>query len=99
MRIPQRFKLFGQTIEVVDDTTLAADNQMGFADYHRGLVLLLPISESFRASEITREQTFCHELVHHLFRSAGVPDKLHCERTVEILGCLLHQALTTMEYE
>jgi len=109
MRIPKRFKLLGFTIEVTKDPTLMQDrNWRGAADYEEMSIRLQPISEAFKSSTERVEQTFCHELMHHLAYHAGdtinhmLPDDKYLhqqEAFIDLMGSLLHQALTTMEYD
>ena len=104
MEIPKRFKLFGQTIEVVFDPTLTHEKDWnGAASYRNGAIKLQPNSEHTPRKQDHIEQTFCHELTHYLLYAANAKagDKyLHQdEDLVEIVGCLLHQALTTMEHD
>ena len=106
MKIPKRFKLFGATIDVVDNPSLQRDrNWAGSSDYEQHKIELVPISDSFEVSRASYEQTFCHELAHFLCHGAGgvinskLGEYLHQnEEFVELLGMLLHQAITTMEY-
>lgn len=107
MKIPKRFKLMGATIEVKEDPTLMFDrNWHGSADFSRGEISLQPINAAFPVSATTREQTFLHELVHHIAFHAGaavnheLKQNLHKnEDFTDLFSALLHQALTTMEYE
>lgn len=107
MKIPKRFKLMGATIEVVENPKLPQDrNWAGLADFEKHRIELVPISESYDVSLAKYEQTFCHELAHFLCHGAGgvINHKLdgylhHDEEFVDLLGCLIHQALDTMEYE
>ena len=104
MKIPKRFKLFGQTIEVKFDPDLLDQHDwQGAASYRRGEIRLLPYSECTPRKQEQIEATFCHELTHFLLYAANIKidDKwLHQDEVVtELIGSLLHQALTTMEYE
>lgn len=107
MRIPKRFKLLGRTIEVVENPRLMQDrNWCGAACYEEGKIELQPSSEAYKAAPDKLEQTFCHELSHFLLYHAGgtvnheLKQMAHQnEELVDLLGSLLHQALTTMEYE
>lgn len=108
LRIPKRFKLLGHTIEVVENKRLAHDhNWNGAACYDETRIELLPISEQHPFSMTKHEQTFCHELSHFLLYHAGAAINHELggkyvhqnEEFVDLLGSLIHQALTTMEYE
>lgn len=108
MNIPKRFKLLGHTIDVADNERLSFErNWTGAACYEECRIELMPISERYPAHSTKREQTFCHELSHFLLYYAGAAINHELggkyahqnEELVDLLGSLLHQALTTMEYE
>lgn len=107
MKIPKRFKLLGRTIEVKEDPELLHErNWTGSANYTKGLINLQPINATYPATPEKRGQIFCHEFVHHIAYHAGaainheLSKQLHDnEEFVDLFGSLLHQALTTMEYE
>jgi predicted SprT family Zn-dependent metalloprotease len=106
MKIPKSFQLLNRTITITYDTELiyASDNK-GLSRYRFNDIVLQPASETCPISDI--EQTFYHELTHWLLWFAGAMYKgkeEHCnmhrdEDFVDLLSCLLHQALSTMEYE
>jgi len=104
MKIPKRFKLFGQTIEVGFDPDLIDERDWcGSSSHRRNLIKLAPPSITHPRSNAQIEATFCHEFVHQIFYAAGFKidgEYAHSnEDVVDIVGNLLHQALTTMEYE
>ncbi|MFZ4856159.1 MAG: hypothetical protein ACOYL3_07155 [Desulfuromonadaceae bacterium] len=108
MRIPKRFKLLGHTIEVVENKRLAHErNWNGAACYDECRIELLPVSDQHPHATTRLEQTFCHEFLHFLLYYGGgaINHELsgkyahQNEELVDLLGNLLHQALTTMEYE
>lgn len=109
LRIPTRFKLLGHTIEVVERHDLLQERDWsGAADYQKCKIELLPSTVTYTQAQSKIEQCFCHELSHFLLYFAGgaVNHDLKSggyihknEELVDMLGHLLHQALTTMEYE
>ncbi len=106
MRIPKRFKIYGQTIEVVWSGEPFVENEgVGFASYRLNQIQIRPSQESCPRSNSQLEVTFLHELVHFiLFYAQSARDKekewMHQdENFVESFSNLLHQALTTFEYE
>ena len=104
MKIPKRFKLFGQSIEVEFDPTLNSERDWnGAASYRTNKIQLQPHSIQTPRNDSQIGQTFCHELVHHLLYAANAKEGekwLHSDEVlVDLLGSLLHQALTTAEYE
>ena len=109
MNIPVRFSLLGRTINVIDRADLIQDRDwVGAADYNKDLIELLPASPLFVSSQAKKEQTFCHEFAHHLLYHAGgainwnMKDGQHVyknEEFVDLLGSLIQQALSTMEYK
>jgi hypothetical protein len=105
MQIPKRFKLFGNTIEVLRknaDATEARD-RVGFASYRLNEIHISPSTENMPLKQDQVEQAFCHELTHFLFFNAdlknGDESLTRDEEAVDRVSKLLHQALTTMEYE
>ena len=100
MRIPKRFQLYGQTIEVVMDPTIGHNSDCrGLADYRNNKIMLQLPGEQVPCPQSQIEQSFLHELVHYLFDMAGYPDDRKDEVKVERISNLLHQALVTAEYE
>ena len=83
-------------------------NWTGSADYEVDKINLLPASSFYAMSEAKAQQTFCHEFAHFLLYHAGgainynMKDETYIhknEEFVDLLGSLLQQALSTMEYE
>lgn len=100
MRIPKRFKLCGQTIEVVFDELLIHKNDnRGEAVYRDNTIKLMPAITGNPTPKTAIEEAFCHEMTHFILHTAGYRDEASDEAMVFRLGHLLHQALTTMEYE
>lgn len=107
MRIPKSFKILGQTIRVVftGEPFNDRDGTMGYASYRRNEVQLRPSTEVTPLSEEQLEMNFLHELLHFIvyFSGAAVSGKkdyLHQEEEfIDLTAGLLHQALSTMEYE
>lgn len=99
--------LFGRTIEVVfsENHFVERPEASGFASYRNGEIQINPNPAVYGKPD-QREETFCHELVHFLTFHAGssLREKDHAmmhtdEEFVDLLGNLLHQALSTMEYD
>jgi cell fate (sporulation/competence/biofilm development) regulator YlbF (YheA/YmcA/DUF963 family) len=106
MQIPKRFRLMGQIIEVTSDQNdfIEEAEATGLACYRESEIKLNPALMSYR-KQYQREQIFLHELVHFITYYAqesvsGKKNFLHQEEGfVDTFAHLLHQALTTMEYE
>lgn len=97
MQIPTRFNLHGQTIEVVFDPAVDFRNDnRGEAQFRINRISLAPSSSSHPRPRAQVEQTFCHELMHYISHHAGIDMS---ERDIDLMGNLLHQAVTTMEYQ
>jgi predicted SprT family Zn-dependent metalloprotease len=109
LKIPKSFNLLGRTIQVVDDPKLMQERSwVGSANYELDVISLQPNSESYQVSEAKLQQTFCHELAHFLLYYAGAAinhemksgEYIHKnEEFVDLLGSLIQQALSSMEYE
>lgn len=100
MRIPKSFKMHGHKIEVVHDPQLLHKNDnRGEASYRESKIRLQPCTGDNPIPDSHIEESFCHELIHLLFHHAGYSKDRSDESKVWRLGLLLHQALSTMEYE
>jgi len=105
VKIPKRFKQYGQTIEVVRKLSSPTENpdRIAFASYRLNQIEMRPLDDCYPMPGGKEGHAFCHELVHMLFYHASVKDGdkwLHQdEDVVDRVAGLLHQALTTMEYE
>lgn len=106
-RIPSRFKLFGQTIEVSHSFQSFVENPeaSGFASYRTGTIEINP-NPALYGKPHQKEQTFYHELMHFILYHAGSSYKgdyhtrMHKdEEFVDLCGNLLHQAISTFEYD
>ena len=98
MQIPESFQLHGQTYHVKNDPTLTnrTDNR-GETKPRTNEILLQINTETVPIPQTMVEQTFCHELMHCLLIHAE--SKMgDDEKFVNLMGNLLHQALTTMSY-
>ena len=107
MRIPKRFKLLGQVVTVEFNPSLIQETDWnGLASFRRNKIEIMPHAVTNLRNADQIEHTFCHELVHHILYYAGHSlqekdsSKVHTdEGFVDVFAGLLHQALTTMEYE
>lgn len=100
LRIPKRFKILGHTIEVKEDPGRF---------YHRGefaacslegkTISLVPPSPHHPIMQSSLEHSFLHEVVHFLLYHTERPKLGDDEGFVDLLAGLLHQVLTTMEYD
>lgn len=99
MRIPQSFSLHGQKISVVYEPPLVYKNgNRGEARFSTNQIALQNNGDGNPIPQSTIEQTFCHELVHFILNE--MCNKLKDdERFVDLFASLLHQGLSTMEYE
>ncbi len=97
--IPTSFQLHGQTVTVRWDETLnSKDDARGLASFRGNEIRLQPRTDSVPAINCDIEQAFCHEMVHWILHQ--MDHKLNDnEAFVNLFANLLHQALTTAEYE
>lgn len=107
MNIPKRFNLFGRTIDVVfiDGPFVERPETSAFASYRQNRIEINP-NRAISGNDDQLAQTFCHELVHFILYHSGVayrgkdPSRMHQdEEFVDLTSQLLHQALSTAEYE
>lgn len=105
MRIPKSFKLLGQTVRVTwnNQPFIEKDGYVAFACYRTNEIQMNP-DMPYRNDE-QRQQSFMHELIHFIiYYSQTTRDKtsefMHeDEPFIDMTAHLLHQALTTMEYQ
>jgi len=100
VRIPVSFYLFGQkiTVEYVD---LLVENEdaTGLSLYRKNVIQLQKNNNGVARPQSQFESTFLHELMHFVFFMLGKNDLRNDEVLVDSIARLLHQALTTAEYE
>ena len=89
MKIPKSFELGGMvwTVELMDD----------LGDLGRSMRDVQKIQVKKNEKIQTREQAFCHELVHAIKFTLGDADA-HDEKEVDVLGTMFHQFLKTAKY-
>ena len=86
MRIPRQFQLGGTTWEVVQSVPIP--NAMGACFTSDAQIL---IQKDLKKQ--SKEQTFCHEIVHAILFAMG--KTTHDEEFVDGFGTLLHQYLNS----
>ena len=100
MRIPKRFKLFGTTISVAFAEQLNMDDSAkGIASFRREKISIQPSSNCWPRSKASIEQTYCHEIVHHILNALSEDELCANEKFVDTFASALHQVLTTAEYK
>lgn len=99
LRIPTKFELHGQTINVLyDNALIAKTDSRGEAHARNNIIYLQPNNDGCPQPQTSVEQAFCHELTHFILQHME-SDKNNDEIFVNLFGNLLHQALVTAEYE
>lgn len=100
MKIPKSFKLLGHTIEVIEEPAgFYENNRYGACNYEGKWIKLAPPAPSHPVTQGSFEHTFLHELVHMVFYHTEQSGLNKNEDFVDLVAGLLHQALTTMEYD
>lgn len=90
--IPDRFQIYGRTIEVeLRDELVESNNHLGLAQYDKNRILLRK-----GMLEGQEDHVFLHELV-HVILCAMDHELYDNEPFVETFSGLLHQALSTAE--
>jgi hypothetical protein len=101
MRIPKSFKLHGQTIKVKYVTNLVyKQGAFGQAKYVENRIELQPNTKDVPVPYEQVEETFLHEMIHHILNHMGGKYESELksdEEFVEGFAQLLHQGLTTQE--
>ncbi len=92
MKIPKEFKLFGQTITVEYDKELwCREGYVGNASYSHNKITIQPNTKGINRSQEQIDQTFLHELVHHILEAMGEDESRSNEKFVDVFASLLHQ--------
>lgn len=100
MQIPKRFKLLGHTIEVMEEPGRYYErNAYGACSYEGKWIKLVPPSDSHPVTPSSMEHTFLHELIHMCLYHTEQSKLNENEDFVDLMAGLLHQALSTMEYD
>ena len=95
MKIPNSFDLLGSTVTVDYDGNLWRTEQaLGKSMFNENKIVL---DENMLADKA--QHTFCHELVHFILYYMSKEGLTEDEEFVDLLGGMLHQALSTMEYD
>lgn len=90
MKIPREFKLGGITWKVEEHPFLPG--ALGATYGQETTVALLKT-----LPRQVKEQTYCHELVHCILYSMGVPTAEHDEKFIDGFAVFLHQYLDQMK--
>lgn len=100
MKIPKRFKLLGHTVEVKGEPEgYFEKHRFGAANYEGKWIKITTAGPSHPVTQSSIEHTFMHELVHMCLYHTEQSQLNDNEGFVDALAGLLHQALTTMEYD
>lgn len=98
--IPSSFYLFGQKIVVeYVDTLLDNESANGLSLYRKNVIHLQKNNAGIMRPDTQIESTFLHELVHFVFCMLGKNNLREDEELVDGVARLLHQAMTTAEYD
>lgn len=99
MKIPTSFKLMGKTYTIEYMPRLNfSENAVGMAYHRTRRIGLQTGSPEYPRDVEANEQTFLHELTHHILFAMGEHKLNDNEKFVDMFAGFLHQALTTMEY-
>jgi len=101
LKIPTSFQLFGQTIDVEWQSSLAQDRdgQAGQGWFRKNKIVLQLPCDGVQVERTFTEDTFLHELIHFILENIGSGDLGQDEKFVRAFAGLLHQALKTAKYE
>lgn len=100
MRIPKSFYLMGQKWSVEYDGKLFIKHEaVGLCEYEKSKITIQPDIEDYPRPQSKIEHTFWHESVHAILDAMGEDLMRDNEQFVDVFAGLLHQILTTAEYE
>ena len=99
-KIPKRFMSHGLFVDVVYRDNLAYERQrVGEMHLRKNEIHLQSSNDGIPRKQEQIEETFCHELMHHMFDKIGRSELSDDEVLVENCGSLLYQIFRTMEFE
>lgn len=98
-KVPIRFKLMGYTIEVEIKELLSENHDAVGASLFRRNKIEIQDTDMLDRPKCKAEKTFIHEVLHWVLYVMGEDELKDNERFVDIMAGLLHQVLTTMEYD
>lgn len=99
-KIPNRFKLFADTINVVwDDKYLNDKRQYGESDYSECKITLATEENRTKLSQDRIIDTFYHERTHAILDAMHERDLSGNEQFVDVFSKLLRQADETAEFD
>jgi|TARA_Y100000310_G_scaffold236502_1_gene239681 hypothetical protein len=99
MKIPKRFKLFGQTIEVIQSSDYEdKEGSQGAAQFNKNRIII-QCNKALKRPGTRMEQCYIHEMVHMIFNELHYPKETYNEQMVDQIASALHQVLTTSEYK
>jgi hypothetical protein len=107
MKIPKSFKLLGHTVTVsYEPAAFYEKNRYGACSFESKWIKLCPVSPAMPVTQSSLEHTFLHELnhmilyhCHGLEKVKGDTPLYENEPFVDFYAGLLHQALTSFEYQ
>jgi hypothetical protein len=97
--IPTEFKIFGQTIKVdINNMLIEEEGSIGQARMRKNLIVL-QCHDRLGRPDTQLEQTYLHEVLHHVLGNLGYDKLGDDELFVDQLSHALHQVLTTSVYK
>lgn len=92
MKIPKEFKLLGSTIKIKYQKNLTQfDNALGTASYRTNEIYIQSNEVGYPRTKEQLEQTFLHELIHHILNAMKRKELNDDEKFVDMFASLLHQ--------
>jgi hypothetical protein len=100
MKIPTSFKLYGQTIKVeFNNSVCKREEVVGLAVESTNSIYLSDIDNwENKLPKDVIEQAFFHEAIHHILWKSGYKELAEDEDLVNRIGNLVHQMISTFEY-
>ena len=99
-RIPKRFNLLGQTIEVELCDHIASQNgTLGEARMTLNNIKLQKNAEGYPIPEMQRLHILYHEIYHMILTAMGQTELAEQEAFVDLLAGMTLQVFSTMEYD
>ena len=96
--IPKRFKLFDQWVDVSWNNKLVHQNEwLGLANFRDSTIEIQSPSKDKPIKKSSLDQTFFHELAHHIFNAINEDELRNNEKLVDQVGKCLYNFFDTRE--
>jgi hypothetical protein len=100
IRIPKRFSLLGQTIDVeLVDHLSGLNGTLGEARTFQNNIMLQKNVDGMPLPESQRVKIFWHEALHIILHNMGLNEEASDEKFVDLMAGMIYNVISTMEFD